>query len=66
MYVCVHGSVICTLISIERLFSMNMIKCFSAVKEIRKHLLTSVQVTGESKQTVCLVVRKMGLLVFGF
>lgn len=51
MYVCVHGSVICTLISIERLFSMNMIKCFSAVKEIRKHLLTSVQVTGESKQS---------------
>lgn len=61
-----HGSVICTPISIESLFSVNVIKCFSEVKEIRKHLLTSVQVTGESKQTICLVVMKMGLLVFGF
>lgn len=45
MYACVHGFVICTRISIERLFSVNVIKCFSAVKEIRKHLLTSVQMT---------------------
>jgi hypothetical protein len=45
MYVCVHVSVICTPISIESLFSVNVIKRFSEVKEIRKHLLTSVQVT---------------------
>lgn len=64
--VCVHGSVICTPISIESLFSVNVIECFSKVKEIRKHLLASVQVTGENKQTICLVVMKMGLLLFGF